>query len=129
MTLFRFPLVLLALVVAATAAAPTLIQPPSTPGLTVVEIPWTAVPTSTDVGSASTIWLDHISFSVAGTARTITAVDGQASPITWLTAIPLAANQVTVVAFPAGGMRLQGGFSLSASGAGVVYQFRGRIQR
>lgn len=110
------------------AAAPSLIIPPTT-GLTTVEINWTSVPTSTDVGCAETIWLTHMAFSTAGTARTITVLDAQGSPVTWATAVPLTANQITIITFPQDGIRNQGGFSLSASGAGVVYQFRGKVRR
>lgn len=110
------------------AAAPTLIIPP-TVNLTDVEINWTAAPTSSEKVCAETIWLDHLAFSVAGDARTVTATDAQGSPITWMTAIPLSANQLTLIALPSKGIRMQGGFYLTASGSGVVYQFRGRVKR
>lgn len=111
------------------ATAPTLITPPSDSTLTVVEIPWTAVPTSTDDAVVGTVWLDYLAFSVAGTGRTVTLVDKQASPITFINAIALSANQLTVITLPSGGMRLQGGFTVVASGSGVVYQFRGKVVR
>ena len=122
---------LLALLVSlAQATAPTLYIIPPDQTLTTVAIRWTAVPTSPDVACAETIYLDYLSFSTGATARTVTATDAQGSPITWLTAVPLAANQFTVIAIPQGGKAvLFGGFSISASGSGVVYQFSGRVKR
>jgi len=125
----RVMIALLSLYIGAFAAAPTLITPPVT-NLTTVEINWTAVPISSDFGIAQTIWLDSISFSTAGTARTVTVSDRQAAPVTVINAVALTANQVTVLALPApGGLRMENGFTIVASGAGVVYQFRGRIRR
>lgn len=118
---------LLVLCLPAMAAAPALIIPPADSVLTTVEIDWTAAPTSVDNGIVETIWLDTISFGVAGTARTVTITDKQTSAKTVLTAVPLSANQFTTITFP--GVRFAGGFTIVASGAGVVYQFRGRVRR
>lgn len=107
-------------------AAPTLIIPP-TGILTTVEINWTACPTSPEAIISETIWLDSISFGVAGTGRTVNLADKQSSPITPLTTIALTANQFTTIALAGG--RFGGGMTLTCSGAGVVYQFRGRVKR
>lgn len=120
---------LLALLSTSFGAAPPLIVPPQPNQLTPVEIKWTAVPTSTDTGCAETIWLDMLAFSNGGTARTVTVSDAQGTPIPVFNAVQLNPNQVTVLAVPTGGMRMDGGFTLSASGSGVAYQFRGKVRR
>jgi hypothetical protein len=108
---------------------PTPIRIPADRNLESIVVPWTAVATSPEVAYSGDIFLTYLGFGCAGTARTITAVDAQGTPITWMTAVPLSANQFTVIAIPTGGYSyLKGGFSLSASGAGVVYQFSGRRQ-
>ena len=117
---------LLLAVLSVWASAPTLIVPPST--LTVVETEWAAVPTSPTAVCNQTIWLDQIVFSSGADARTITAVDAQGSPVTWMTAVSISANQIVVISFPRG-VRMQGGFTISASGSWIVYQFKGRVNR
>jgi hypothetical protein len=110
------------------AAAPAHIIPP-TSRLTVLEIDWQDVPTSTDIGIAETIWLDSIQFGTASTGRTVTVTARAGTAKSPINAVSLAANQYTSIVFPSGGMRLTGGFNIVASGAGVVYQFRGRVSR
>lgn len=123
----RVMITLLTLYIGAFAAAPPLIIPPS-PNTT-VEIVWTAAPVAQDIGIAETIWLDALSFSTGGTARAVTIADRNTVPVLVLNNVSLSANQLTVITLPAGGMRMEKGFTITTSGAGVFYQFRGRLRR
>jgi hypothetical protein len=122
-------LIVLGLAVSLLGVAPTLYTYPGDSFLTDVETLWQSAPTSADDAIAETIWLNQLSLGCAGTPRTVTITDKQGTPVGVLTAVPLSANSVATWVFPSKGTRLDGGFTIVASGVGVTYQFSGKVRR
>lgn len=86
-----------------------------------------AIPTSsTDLATADAYIFQIVANNTGATSRTITVKDKQASPLDLITAANVDPGVPAVFVFPQG-VRMKGGITWSASGAGLVAEVFGFV--
>jgi hypothetical protein len=96
----------------------------TTCGTTVLDPAWAAVPTSSTAVTATTTCVEALIFSnTNSSAQTVTVTDGQATPITVVSAFSIPPN--SQVTFPFYGTPMTSGIKWSAGGSGVTGTVKG----